>query len=334
MKVIKQWLGLGLALALIAGMTPFASAAEKGRLMVYTSMKETLIGSLRDGFVKKYPGIKFDYYSAGAGKLMAKIAAERQSRRIATDVLWTSEVPDFYKLKSEGLLQKYKSPEAKYVVSPVIDPDYEFTPARLGTLGIAYNTSRVAKSPKTWDDLLGPEFKDSFAVANPALSGTAMVSIAMIEENLGWEYIEKLKVNGAKIGQGSGQVVDDTASGDLKACIGVDYITIDKIRKGATLGFVYPPQMLVIPSPVAIIKGTPNLKAAQLFVDFLLSVEGQSIIASNYTLPVRAHVPVLRNHGLVDQEEAVKRAMPIDYMKMIAEKQRIIERFTTIMRSK
>lgn len=331
---MKKWLGMGLALALVMSMVPLASAAEKGRLMVYTSMKETLIGSLRDGFAKKYPGIKFDYYSAGAGKLMAKIAAERQSRRIATDVLWTSEVPDFYQLKSQGLLQKYKSPEAKYVVSPVVDHDYEFTPARLGTLGIAYNTSRVAKAPKTWDDLLGPEFKDGFAVANPALSGTAMVSIAMIEENLGWEYIEKLKANGAKIGQGSGQVVDDTASGDLKACIAVDYITIDKIRKGATLGFVYPPEMLVIPSPVAIIKGTPNLKAAQLFVDFLLSVEGQSIISSNYTLPVRMHVPVLKGHGLVDQEEAVKRAMPIDYVKMIEEKQSIIERFTAIMRSK
>ena len=71
-----------------------AAAGEK--LMVYTSMKESLIGSLRDAFVKKHPDIAFDYYSVGAGKLMAKIAAERQSGKMTVDVLWHSEVPDFY----------------------------------------------------------------------------------------------------------------------------------------------------------------------------------------------------------------------------------------------
>jgi len=143
--------------------------------MVYTSMKEVLIGELRDGFVKKYPNIQFDYYSAGAGKIMAKIAAERQSGKLVVDVLWTSEVPDFYALKKEGVLQKYKSPEAQYVVSPLIDPDYEFTPARLGTLGVTYNTNKIKTIPKEWSDLFGAAYKDGFAIANPALSGTAMV---------------------------------------------------------------------------------------------------------------------------------------------------------------
>jgi len=49
--------------------------------MVYTSMKESMIGKLHDAFVKKHPDIAFDYYSAGAGKLMAKVAAERQPER-------------------------------------------------------------------------------------------------------------------------------------------------------------------------------------------------------------------------------------------------------------
>lgn len=331
---MKKWFGLLIAILLTTSALPFVNAAPKEKLMVYTSMKETLIGELRDAFSKKYPKIQFDYYSAGAGKIMAKIAAERQSGRIATDILWTSEVPDFYQLKGQGLLEKYISPEAKNVVSPVTDPDGQFTPARLGTLGITYNTIKVTAPPKTWQDLLNPRFKDGFAVANPALSGTAMVSVAMIAGNLGWDFVEKLKANGAKMGQGSGQVVDDTASGDLMACIGVDYITIDKIKKGANLGFVYPPEMLVVPSPVAIFKGTPNLKAARKFVDFLLSKEGQSIIASNYTLPIRRDVPIVKGVGLVEPEEAVKRAMKIDYLKMIDQKQSIIEKFSVIMRQR
>lgn len=328
---MKKWLAVLMSALISVNLFPSVYAAPKQKLMVYTSMKESMIGEIRDAFVKKYPNIQFDYYSAGAGKLMAKIAAERQSGRLATDVIWTSEVPDFFQMKQQGMLQKYISPQAKYVVSPVKDPDNQFTAARLGTLGIAYNTTKIKTAPKTWQDILGKAYGDGFGIANPALSGTAMVSVAMLQKTFGWEFFEKARANGAKMGQGSGQVVDDTASGDLKACIGVDYITLDKIKKGATLGFVYPKEMLVIPSPVAIFKGTPNIKAARKFVDFLLSKQGQTIIANNDTLPVRRDVKVLKKDGMVSIDEAMKRAISIDYPKMIKEKQSIIEKFTNIM---
>ncbi|MGP1457902.1 MAG: ABC transporter substrate-binding protein [Treponema sp.] len=307
---------------------------EKMKLMVYTSMKEVVIGNVRDRFTAAHPEIDFDYYSAGAGKLMAKIAAERQSGHISCDILWTSEVPDFIALKNEGVLLPYVSPEAANVVSPLKDPDGYFTPARLGTLGITYNTNKIKTPPSSWQDLLKPEYKDGFAIANPALSGTSMVSLSMLIENLGWEYVEALKANGAKMGQGAGQVVDDTASGDIAACIGVDYITLDKIVKGATLGFVYPPEMLVIPSPVAIIKDTQNEQAAKTFIDFLLSDEGQEIIASSYTLPIKETIAVKTELGLVHPEEATARAFPFDYQKLASEKQTIIDRFTEIMNKK
>ena len=94
---MKRW-SLLLAIALLVCFSGVALAGEK--LMVYTSMKESLIGTLRDAFAKKHPEVSFDYYSAGAGKLMAKIATERQSGKIVADVLWTSEIPDFYQLKN------------------------------------------------------------------------------------------------------------------------------------------------------------------------------------------------------------------------------------------
>ncbi len=326
----KSLLFVTLALFLISGTVQGAPAAEK--LMVYTSMKESMIGKLRDAFVKKHPDIAFDYYSAGAGKLMAKVAAERQSGKMTVDVLWHSEVPDFYKLKQEGMLEKYVSPEAKYVKSPLKDPEGYFTPARLGTLGIAYNTKKVTKPPASWNDLLDPRFKKGVGIANPALSGTSLVSVAMIAQNLGWDYLQKLANNGAIIGQGSGQVVDDTASGDLMATLAPDYIAVDKIQKGAYMGLAFPKEMLVIPSPVAIIKGTPNRKAAEKFIDFLLSKEGQIIIAASGTLPIRSDIPIPKNLGLVSPDEAVKRAMKLDYLKTMNEKEAIIKKFTAMFR--
>lgn len=328
---MKKLIGFLVVCALVFSVSSFAVAAEK--LMVYTSMKESLFGQLQAAFAKKHPEVAVDTYIAGAGKIMAKLAAERQAGKIAADIIWTSEIPDFYQMKKQGILEKYVSPEAKVIKSPVKDPDGYFTPARLGTLGFIYNTQKVTVPPKTWNDVLDARFKGGFAIANPALSGTAMVSVAMIVNNLGWDYISKLQANGTIMGQGSGQVVDDTASGDYKVCIGVDYIAIDKMKKGATLALVYPKEMLVIPSPVAIFKGTPNLSAAKKFVDFLLSKEAQTIIADTGTLPIRTDVPVLEKYGLVKPDEAVKRAMKIDYIKMIDEKEGVIQKFSSIMRA-
>lgn len=313
----------------------FAGGAQEGTgkqsLMIYTSMKENLISPIVEGFKALYPDIEVDYYSAGAGKLMAKIATERQAGAVACDVLWTSEVPDFINLRNEGVLLAYKSPERENVVSTIDDPDGYFTAARLGTLGICYNTTKITNPPKTWEDLLDPIYKDNFSIANPALSGTSMVSVAMIVETLGWEYIEKLAANGARMGQGSGQVVDDTASGDTYAAIGVDYITLDKVAKGANLGFVYTDKMLVIPSPVAIFKDSKNQDAAKKFVDFLLSKEGQKNVAENYTLPVRNDVEVRTDFGLVHPDEAKSRAMTVDYEALSGHKEAYIEKFTQII---
>ncbi len=307
------------------------SASAQQKLFVYTSMKESMVGELKTAFVKKHPDIKIDFQSAGAGKLMAKIAAERESGKIMADVLWTSEVPDFYQLKANGLLLPFIPTETKALLNPLPDYDGSFTAVRLGTLGIAYNTRKITEAPKTWADLQKPAFKGAYGIANPALSGTAYMSVAVLSKTFGWAYFEGLRANGARMGKGSGQVIDDTASGDLLASLAVDYITLDKIEKGATLALVYPPEMLVIPSPVAIFKNSPNVEGAKKFVDFLLSKEGQTIIANEGTLPVRADVKIPERYKLPPVEEALKRAMKIDYQQIMAEKEATIKKFTDIM---
>ncbi|MDR1659068.1 MAG: ABC transporter substrate-binding protein [Desulfovibrio sp.] len=329
-----RFAALMLATVFFAGLAGNAAADQS--LIVYTSMKESLIGRLKDGFAKKHPDIKMDYQSAGAGKLMAKIAAEGESGKILADVLWTSEVPDFYDMKQKGKLEKYVSPVTRdpAFLNPFADYDGHFTAARLGTLGIAYNTRFIKTAPKTWQDLFGAAYKNAFGIANPALSGTAYMSVALLGKQFGWEFFEKLAANKARIGKGSGQVIDDTASGELVASLAVDYITNDKISKGATMALAYPPEMLIAPSPVAIIKDTPNLNAAQKFVDYLLSKEAQTIIAEEGTLPVRNDVAIPQKFGLPKPDEALKRSIKINYLEMMARKEATVKKFVDILQKK
>ena len=313
---------------------PAAPAAGGKKLIIYTSMKESLIGGIVEGFKKKNPGIDVDYQSAGAGKLMAKIAAERQSGKILADIIWTSEVPDFYSMKKEGILEQYKTPLFKEILNPFDDYDGYFTAARLGTLGIAINTDKIKTPPAQWSDLFKPEYKGAFGVADPALSGTAYMSVALLEKQFGWPFFEKLRANGARIGKGSGQVIDDTASGELGASLAVDYITYDKIKKGAHIALYYPPELLIAPSPVAIFKGGQNIDAAKKFVDYLLSKEAQTLIAAEGTLSVRADVPSPEKLKLPPAADALKRSIKIDYVKMMESKKETIKKFTDTLQGK
>lgn len=311
------------------------AASDGGqKLIIYTSMKESLIKGIVEGFKKKNPNIDVDYQSAGAGKLMAKIAAERQSGKILADVIWTSEVPDFYKMKKEGILATYKSPVFKETVNPFDDYDGSFHAARLGTLGIIINTDKVKTAPTQWADLKKPEFKNGFAVANPALSGTAYMSIALLQKQFGPDFFKDLKANGARVGKGSGQVIDDTASGELAASLAVDYITNAKIAKGAHIQMCYPPELLVVPSPVAIFKDSTKMEAAQKFVDYLLGQEAQQLVANQGTIPVREDVKIDPKFQLPSPKEALEKGIKVNYLEIIDSKEKIVKDFTELMQVK
>lgn len=312
------------------------AAAPEGtqKLIIYTSMKESLIKGIVEGFKKKNPNIDVDYQSAGAGKLMAKIAAERQSGKILADVIWTSEVPDFYKMKQEGILATYKSPVFKEIVNPFDDYDGSFHAARLGTLGIIVNTDKIKTPPTQWADLKKPEYKNGFAVANPALSGTAYMSIALLQKQFGPDFFKDLKANGARVGKGSGQVIDDTASGELAASLAVDYITNAKIAKGAHIQMCYPPELLVVPSPVAIFKDSTKMEAAQKFVDYLLGQEAQQLVANQGTIPVREDVKIDPKFQLPSPKAALEKGIKVNYHEIINSKEKIVKDFTELMQVK
>ena len=324
------------SLTLFAGGCGEDSAQNKNankKLVIYTSMKESLIGGIIEGFKKQNPGVIVDYQSAGAGKIMAKLEAERQSGQLLADIIWTSEVPDFYEMKAQGMLEQYQPSNFSELLNPFEDYDGSFTAARLGTLGIVINTDKVKTAPTSWEEIATSEtYRDSFGIADPALSGTAFMSVALLEEQFGWEYLERLRDNGTIKSKGSGRVVDDTATGDLNACLGVDYITAAKIDKGAHLQMVYPKELLMVPSPVAIFKDAPNKEVAKKFVDYLLTQEAQQMVANSGTVPVRRDIRYTGKYNLPAPEVALDTGIKIDYTDVMSKKEELVQKFSELFR--
>lgn len=310
-----------------------ANKTNPNKLVIYTSMKESLIGGIVEGFKVKYPDIEVDWQSAGAGKIMAKLEAERQSGHLMADIIWTSEVPDFYQMKNEGLLEQYQPAGFNELLNPFDDYDGSFTAARLGTLGIVININKVQTLPTSWETIAtDPLYKNSFGIADPALSGTAFMSIALLEKQFGWDYIVRLHDNGASKSKGSGRVVDDTADGVINACLGVDYITAGKIDKGAPLRMVYPNELLMVPSPVAIFKDAEHKDAAKKFVDYLMTAEAQQKVADAGTVPVRRDVNMPERYGLPAPEDALNNCIKINYTDVLEKKDDIIKKFSNLFK--
>ena len=313
--------------------TDTAKQPEGNKLLIYTSMKENLIGGIVEGFKKKYPEIEIDYQSGGAGKLMAKVEAEHQSGQIMADIIWTSEVPDFYQMKADGWLESYKPTVFDELLNPFDDYDGSFTAARLGTLGIVINTDKVTTPPTSWEQLAtDPLYKNAFGIADPALSGTSYMSVALLEKQFGWEYFERLRANGARKGKGSGQVIDETAAGTLNACLGVDYITAGKLDKGGHIQLVYPKELLMVPSPVAIFKDSQHKDAAKKFVDYLLTQEAQQKVADAGTVPVRRDIVMPEKYNLPSPEDALKNGIKISYMEILPHKEETVKKFSELFK--
>ena len=303
------------------------------KLVIYTSMKESLIGGIVEGFKAKNPDIDVDWQSAGAGKIMAKLEAERQSGHLMADIIWTSEVPDFYQMKNDGLLEQYQPAGFDELLNPFDDYDGFFTAARLGTLGIVINVNKVTTEPTSWETIAtDPLYKNSFGIADPALSGTAFMSIALLEKQFGWDYIVRLHDNGATKSKGSGRVIDDTADGVLNACLGVDYITAGKIDKGAPLKMIYPHELLMVPSPVAIFKDADHKDAAKKFVDYMMTQEAQQKVADAGTVPVRRDVQMPERYNLPAPEDAINNGIKINYSEVLENKDEIVKKFSNLFK--
>lgn len=303
-----------------------ASAAEDvtGSVMLYATLKEKQLTALKEAFSAKYPNITFDYYSAGAGTVMTKIATEQQSGSIGCDVVWVGEPTNIMTLKDQGILMPYESPEAAHVPEAYRDPDNTYIGARLVVMGIAYNTALVDAEhvPAKWEDLLDPYFNDQIMLTDAVESGTMAYALGALVQNekYGWNYFEGLKEQGAVLNSSATGTHNDIAAGGYMATIGVDYVTQTLTNSGSPIEFVYPEEdAVVISGPMAIIQGTKNEAAAKIFYDWVISEEGQRVLADANATPIRDDVvregskPVAEINAMKDIDNMLMQAKTDEY---------------------
>lgn len=270
-----------------------APAGLSGQLTFYTSQPEEDAAQLVQAFNKKYPDVKVETFRSGTEEVTAKIQAEKQAGSVQADVLLLADAVTFEGLKQQDLLLPYKSPEAEHIADELVDPDGMYTGTKVIATILAANTDKVPNLPTSWQALASADSKDAAIMPSPLYSGAAAYNIGVFSrtEGFGWDYLQVLKDNNMSVIKGNGAVLKAVASGEKSYGMVVDYMVVREKAKGSPIDLSYPSEGVpIITEPIAIMKGTDNQKAAQAFVDFVLSEEGQKLSVEIGYTPIREGV--------------------------------------------
>jgi iron(III) transport system substrate-binding protein len=276
----------GLAAASFAGLPARADdafgpkelidAAEKeGGLTFYTANFAETEQEVIKAFNKRFPKIKVAMVRAPGGQLITRIKTEAAAGKLAADVIDHSDRG--LMLELADLFQDYAPPNAAdyradALVSPKLWPSV--------TLGwaIAYNTQLVKNAPKTWMDLVKPEYKDKQIgqVVGPS-GGTTWTRIMFERQVLGDDYWKKQAALGIALYPSGAPTSDALVRGEVSIAPLLYNIIYTKIVDGAPAETVFAPEGVpIIPYADGIPKTSKSPNAAKLFLNWRLSREGQS----------------------------------------------------------
>lgn len=309
-----------------------AAFAASNTVMLYSSMQETQLIAIKQGFEAKYPDITLEYYFAGTGKVMTKIATENQAGHVDADIIWVGDPTNYVAFKEMGILAPYKSPEADKIDPAFVDKDGYYVGARMMNMGIAYNTRSVKpeEAPKTWNDLLDPKWKDNIVMTDPNTAGTTKYwrNAIMANPKYGVEYMKQLKANQCSFESGTNATHNQVAAGAYKVGVCLDYVTANTADKGSPIAFVYPEDTVSIFSPIGLVKGARNEENGKKLYDFILSKEGQEILVAQNLLSVRSDV----DQGSTDVAAIAKKAMESNMNDVVAKEEENKVEFDKIFR--
>ncbi len=285
---------------LFAGALLFATNPAFADITVYTAGPGSLIDQMAEGFTKK-TGIKVKTFQATTGRIMARIEAEAANPVV--DVLISASWDTASDFAKRDRLLAYTSPNAATV--PAFLKTETAVAQGISALGIAWNPGSKTPKPAEWADLTKPAYKDLVNVPDPAQSGSSFELVAALQAHAP-DLFKRLASNGAIVAGANADALNPVMQGAKAAVFGaVDYISLAAKAKGETIDVIFPASGTVIaPRPAMILKWSKNQAEAKAFIDYMLSDEGQKLVADTYLIPARADMaanrPLMRDLKLLE----------------------------------
>jgi len=275
-------------------------ARREGRVMFYSSLIPNLgLKAITDSFKKKYPFVAIEFWRGTEVNIAQKTLAELRAGLPVGDLLEGSELAPIF-IKS-GFLQRFYSPEILKTPAQYRDKTGLTAATRFSYYGTAYNTKLVppGTQPKNFAELLEPKWKNKMAWRVGSDSGAHMfvanVMLSMGEAKAD-AYLKSLAAQNVVGFTGSAQaLIDRVIAGEYAITLTTaQHLPIIAATKGAPIAAQALQPMPATVASIMIPRGTKHSHAAMLFVDYVLSAEGQTVLRDAQYFPVNEDVQPLK----------------------------------------
>ncbi len=272
-------------------------ARQEGKVVWYTTFADSDVDDMIAAFQKVYPGIKVDALRLSADKLPSRLVTEQRGRKYNADVI-SADCEPVYQLIKVGTLTPYQVPQAPALPAQLRNlPDGYRNAVYILTSAIAYNPDGVRaqhlRPPTSIEDLTEPQWKGRFSIDPSAINWYESLISAMGHDRA-LALVRRLGDNSPRLVESHTQSLTEVQSGEPLAAVNA------YAYKAASLARKTPGRMAFSntdPQPAAaalaeIANKAPHPAAAKLFLDWLMSSQGQASVVgiTNHTsLDAHAH---------------------------------------------
>jgi iron(III) transport system substrate-binding protein len=305
------------------------AAKKEGKVVWYTSTPFETANKITRLFESE-TGIRVEMFRSGGSAILRRFLQEHQAGRIAVDVLTTSDPAASADLARKGIFLPFKPENFDKLPAEAKEPSGAYVAQRLNMMTIFVREDKIpaADAPKTWSDLVDPKYKGRMVTTDPSYTALGLMTVATLSRAFGWDYYKKLRANETMIVQGNQQVSDMLKRGErLIAAGGLDSYAADERKQGHPIATIYPSEgALIIPSPTAVVKGSPNPNAAKLFATFMLTEKVQRLFPEDGGYAARIDIPPPAGSPKL----ADVKAMALDYDQIEKDAARVKRQFNEI----
>jgi iron(III) transport system substrate-binding protein len=262
-----------------------AAAKKEGKVVVYTSLNTKDSVPISEAFEKKY-GVKVDLWRSSSEKVLQRAVTEFRAGRYAVDAFELNG-PELEAMWREGLLDKFYTPQAANMPPAAFAKNGAYIADRFNFFTIAYNTNLVKPNdvPKSYQDLLDPKWTGKIGIEASDTDWFGSMVKAMGEDK-GMAFFRKLADQKPQMRTGHTLMAELVASGEIPLAATIYNHNAERLKtKGAPIEWKALEPTFGRPNGVSVAKQAAHPNAALLFVDFMLSLEGQKLLQKREWVP-------------------------------------------------
>lgn len=287
--------GYGISMDILLG------AIEEQTFTIYMVFLYEQCLAIEKAFEEKFPFINMEFIRLSSVKTIERIRGEYAAGQYLCDMVDVSDPGMLDALVADGLLMNYTPPNAQYVPDTMKREPYWYVYS-LDPMGLTWNTEYVSdeEAPQTWWDLADPKWKNRIGLVGTGGGGSVYVPNMMwrygYEEEYGRAFWDAIAANEPTIFLSHGPAITALLAGEIDVLLHcLDDVNIPRFEAGAPLKWIYPDPTAACFVLYGIPEKAPHPNAAKLYLNWMLSIEGQQVIQRvGAVAPVRPDVSDIR----------------------------------------